>query len=169
MRATPPPPAARESERMRLWRAILVSVGIALLLIAAVALVNDVPPARYAGIGLWLVGALIVHDAIGAMLVFGVAVLLRRTGNRIPFRVIAMIEGALVIAVIVTVLFVPEAIKQGIGTANPSILPLDYWRNLGVFHVVLAALAASAAIVCAAIARRRPGIRWLSSRRMPRG
>jgi hypothetical protein len=57
---------------------------------------------------------------------------------------------------VVTVLVVPEIIKKGIGTANPSILPLDYTLALLLFHAALAAVSALAiAVVLTRRALRR--------------
>ena len=101
-----------QDSRLQAWRIVLVLTGVLLLLVGAVTLVNDVPPERYPAIGVWLVGALVIHDGVAAMIVFGVAVLLRRTGGRIPFVVIAIAEAALAVAVIVTVVIGPEIVKK---------------------------------------------------------
>ena len=172
MSVTPSPVAgperpleAPETERMRRWRVVLIALGVGLLVIAAVTLLNDIAPSRYLGIAVWLVGALIIHDGIAAMIVFGVAVLLRRTGDRIPFAVLAIVQGAIVVAVIVSVLFIPEIIKKHIGTANPTVLPLDYLLNLGVFYVVLAAVTAGAIVLCLRMLKRREADQQESSER----
>ena len=44
-------------------------------------------------------------------------------------------------------LVVPEIVKKAAGTANPSILPLDYGLNLAILLVALAVVAVAAAIV----------------------
>jgi hypothetical protein len=41
----------------------------------------------------------------------------------------------------------PEIAKQGIGSANPTLLPLDYARNLAIFYAALAAVTAVAIVV----------------------
>ena len=51
------------------------------------------------------------------------------------------------IAAIVTALVVPEILKQAIGSANPTILPLDYALNLGLFLAGLAVATAVAVLV----------------------
>ncbi len=58
---------------------------------------------------------------------------------------------------IVALLFIPEVIKKAIGTANPSILPLNYAINLAVFAVVLAVVTAIALVAAVVITRRRAG------------
>ena len=138
---------------MRRWRIALLGAGVALLAFAGYTLLVEVAPARYVGILLWLAGAIVLHDGVAAMAVLGVSVLLRRAGRRIPFGVIVVVQGALAIGAIVTVLVLPEIVKQAIGTANASILPLDYLSSLLVFYAVLGT--AAAMLVLAVIARRR--------------
>ena len=142
----------------RRWQVGLIAVGVLLLGIGGVVLLNDVSPARYLGIAVWFLGALVIHDGIAAMAVFGVSIVMRRAGRRIPLPVIAIIQGALVVAAIVAALVVPEILKKQIGTANPTILPLDYGLNLALFYAGLAvATAASIAVYLArARARSRP-------------
>lgn len=149
------------SEAVTTWRGVLLGTGVVLLLIGAATFLMQVPPARYPVVAAWLVGAIIVHDGIGAMLVFAAAVIVRRVDHRIPFAVLAVVQGAAVIAVIVTVLVLPEIVKQAIGTANPTILPLDYLGHLLWFYAALV----GATIV--AIAGYLVGIR-LGRRRSPR-
>ncbi|MEO6117075.1 MAG: hypothetical protein ABIP33_11875 [Pseudolysinimonas sp.] len=125
------------SEGVTIWRGVLVGAGVLLLLIGAATFLMQVPPARYPVVAVWLLGAIVVHDGIGAMLVFAAAVLVRRVDRRIPFAVLAIVQGAAVVAVIVTVLVVPEIVKKAIGTANPTILPLDYLGHLLGFYAAL--------------------------------
>ena len=97
---------------VRRWQIGLVVFGLALLGVGGITLLNDVSPKRYLGIASWFIGALILHDGVGAMAVFGVSVILRKTGRRIPFVVLAIVQGALVIGAIVTALVLPEVIKK---------------------------------------------------------
>lgn len=146
---------------VRRWRIGLIAVGLALLALGGVVLLMDVSPTRYPGIVAWFIGALIIHDGIIAMVVFGVSVLLRRSAARIPWGVIAIVQGALVVAAIVTAIVVPEILKQRIGSANPSILPLDYGLNLALFYIGLAVVTGGAIVLYRILARRqklRPSI-----------
>jgi hypothetical protein len=137
----------------RRWQVGLIAFGVLLLGIGGVVLLNDVSPSRYLGIAVWFLGALVIHDGIAAMAVFGVSIVMRRAGRRIPLPVIAIIQGALVVAAIVTALVVPEILKKSIGTANPTILPLDYGLNLALFYAGLA-VATAASIAVYLVARR---------------
>lgn len=140
---------------VRRWQIGLVVFGAVLLGIGGVVLLNDVDPARYAGLAAWLLGALVIHDGIVAFAVLGVSIAMRRAGRRIPLPVILMVQGALVIAAIVTALVLPEIMKKAIGTANPTILPLDYGANLLLFYAGLALVTAVAITAHVALARRR--------------
>jgi len=137
------------------WQVGLIALGIGLLLVGGVVLLMDVKPERYLGIAAWFVGALLLHDGIAAMVVFGVSIVMRRAGRRIPLPVIAIVQGALVIGAIVTAIVVPEILKKNIGSANPTILPLDYGLHLVLFYgglLVATALAIGGYLV---VTRRR--------------
>jgi hypothetical protein len=135
------------------WRLVLVVVGIGLLGFGGVVFLLDVNPATYPGVAVWLAGAILVHDGVGALAVFSATVLVRRADG-IPFAVRAIVQGAAVVAVIVTVLVVPEMVALAIGPANPSVLPLDYAGNLLLFNAALAGLTV-VVIVTVLIVRRR--------------
>lgn len=119
------------------WRYALVALGIALLGLGGVVLLIQVDPARYFGIAAWFLGALIIHDGIIAFVVFGVGLLMRRASKKIPFGVLVIVQGALVLGALMTAIVLPEILKKNIGSANPTILPLQYGPNLLVFYAVL--------------------------------
>jgi hypothetical protein len=99
--ATPASPALRR------WRLALGAIGIGLLAIGALTVVAEIPPTRYLGVAAWLIGALVIHDGIGAMAVLAVSVGLRTAGRRLPFAVVLIVQSALAVAAVVTVLVVP--------------------------------------------------------------
>ena len=131
---------------VRRWQIALIAVGLALFVVGGITLLNDVNPKRYLGIAIWFAGALVIHDGIISFVVFGVNIVLRKTGGRlrVPLPAILIVQGALVIAAIMTLIVVPAALKKSIGTANPTLLPLDYGLHLLVFYGVLAAVTALA-------------------------
>ncbi len=143
------------SVAVRRWRIGLVAGGILLLLVGGATLLHEVPPTRYVWIAAWLLGALIVHDGIVAMALFGASVLVRRVDRRIPFVVVVIVQGAVLVGVIVSVIVLPEIVKQAIGTANPSILPLNYLGNLGLFYAGLGATTVVLVALALAITLRR--------------
>lgn len=157
----PEPVLAAPMTVARRWQAGLILLGIVLLVIGAIQLLSDVSPDDYFGIAVWLLGALVIHDGIAAFGIFGVSVLLRRASRRIPLAVIAIIQGALAIGVIVFVLVVPAMLKKDIGSANTTILPLDYGLNLILFYAGLAVVTAAVIAGYLVLARRqnaRPSI-----------
>jgi hypothetical protein len=135
------------------WRLVLVVVGVALLGFGGIVFLLDVNPATYPGVAIWLAGAIVLHDGVAALAVFGATVLVRRA-HGIPFVVRAIVQGAAVVALVVTVLVLPEFLAIAMGPANPSVLPLDYAGNLLLFHAGLAAVTV-VAVVIALVLRRR--------------
>ena len=142
---------------MKTTRIILVAFGVALLLLGAVVLFGTVNPKRYLGLASWLILALIVHDGVISAVTFGVAFGLRKgqKKQRIPGPVIGIVEGALAVISVFAIIVLPEILKQAIGTKNPTILPLDYTRNLLLFWAAIVVLAAVAIAAYYAVTRRQ--------------
>jgi hypothetical protein len=132
---------------MRRWQVGLVASGVLLLALGGLVLVLDVGPSEFVGIAIWFAGAIILHDGILAPIVFGVSLLLRRAGKRISLGALLIVQGAVVVGAMVALLAVPQQLKQAIGTANPTILPLNYGVNLVVFGAVLIAVTVLAVVV----------------------
>jgi len=141
---------------MRRSQIALVAVGVLLLLLGGLTLVNDVNPKRYIGLAAWLLGALVIHDGIISLTVFGVNVVMRKTSRRLrlPLPALLILQGALVVAGIMTLIVVPAALKKSIGTGNATLLPLDYGLHLVVFYAALAVVTALALAVYALVRRR---------------
>ena len=141
---------------VRRWQIALIAVGLALFVVGGITLLNDVNPKRYLGIAIWFAGALVIHDGIISFVVFGANIALRKTGGRlrVPLPAILIVQGALVIAAIMTLIVVPAALKKSIGAANPTLLPLDYGLHLVVFYGVVAVVTAAALGVYAVLRRR---------------
>lgn len=146
-------PAA--TPRQRIWRRALIAAGLGTIGIGGLVLLLDVRPAAYLGILVWFAGAIIVHDGIIGPVVFGIAVIMRKTRRRIPIVVIAIVQVALVVAAIMAAIVLPEAYRKQAGTANPTILPLDYLPNLGAFYAALALVTAAVVVVYLVVTARR--------------
>ena len=144
---------------IRRWRVGLVLLGLGLMGVGGVVALTWLHATQYPRVLLWLVAALVVHDGIIAPLVFVVSLIARRLGTRIPAVTIALVEGALVIAGIVTLLFLPEVLKKAIGTNNSSVLPQNYGLNLVLFSVALALLTAGAVVFYRRLFARRQKLR----------
>ena len=133
----------------------LILLGIALLVVGAITLLNDVAPKNYIGIAIWFLGALVIHDGIAAFAIFAVSLVMRRASKKIPLAVIAILQGALVVGAIIFAIVVPAILKKDIGSANPTILPLDYGLNLVMFYAGLAVATAIAIVIYLVFARRQ--------------
>ena len=150
---------------IRRWQIGLIVLGLALFVVGGVTLLNDVNPKRYLGIVIWFVGALVIHDGIISFVVFGANIVMRKTGGRlrIPLPALLIVQGALVVAAIMTLIVVPAALKKSIGTGNPTLLPLDYGLHLVVFYGVLAVVTAIV-LGGSALLRRRRSLRRRTQR-----
>ena len=148
------PSAAARLFTMHDVRATLIGLGILLASVGGLVLLNDVPPRQYPAILAWLVIALLVHDVLVAGLVFAVAFAGRRAATRVPATPIVIAQTALAVGAIVALIVVPEIVKSAIGTADPSILPLNYAANLAIFLAALALVTIAAVALHARLDRR---------------
>jgi hypothetical protein len=80
---------------------------------------------------------------------------MRRAGRRIPYAVLVIIQGGIVVGAIMSMLVLPEIYKKSLGTKNPTILPLDYGPNLALFWLAVAVLTAAACVLYLRRARTR--------------
>ncbi|MBK4347190.1 hypothetical protein [Lacisediminihabitans changchengi] len=142
---------------MRLARVILIAFGVLVLLLGVVVLFETNTLKKIAGLAAWLILALIVHDGIIAGITFATALTLRKAGRKVPTAVLAIVQGALVIAAVFAIVVVPEVYKKSIGTKNPTVLPLDYGPTLLGFWGVLAALTVVGIALYLVRARMRRG------------
>jgi len=150
---TATPPAAGRG--VRATRALLVVFGIALIGLGGYVLTETVSPTRYGGLLVWLLGSVIVHDAIIAPLVVVAALAVRRTGRRIPGVVVALVQSAVVVGVVMTMIVVPEIVAQAKGPKNDTVLPFDYAGRLSVMWLVIVVLTALAAVAYLVRTRRQ--------------
>ena len=140
---------------MKIARVILIAFGVLVLILGVVVLFETNSLKKIAGLASWLIFALIVHDGIIAGITFATALTLRKAGRRVPTVVLAIVQGALVIAAIFAIVVVPEVYKKSIGVKNPTVLPLDYGPSLLIFWAVLAALAVLGVVLYLVRARLR--------------
>jgi len=131
------PASAGAATSIRLGRILLLAVGVALLAGGVFVLFDTVRLPRITGLGLWIVAAIIMHDAILAPILFGAGLLLRRAGRTGPGTVIAVVQGTLVVGSMMSLIVVPILVAQNYSPKNPTVLPLDYGLNLALFWLVL--------------------------------
>jgi len=125
---------------MRAARGVLIAAGVLGLALGAYVLLDTVALRRLPGVALWIGAAIVLHDAVISPLVFGLGVLTRRAGHRLAGGIIVTAQAAIVLGSLMTLIVLPAIVAQDLGPKNPSILPLDYALNLGLFWLVLAAV-----------------------------
>ncbi|MCU1444890.1 MAG: hypothetical protein JWP54_548 [Cryobacterium sp.] len=135
---------ALPSRRIRVARSVLVAVGVLGLGLGAYVLVDSVALRRLPGLALWIAGAIVLHDAVISPLVFGLGVLTRRAGHRVAGSVVVTVQATIVLGSLMTLIVLPAIAAQRQGPRNPTVLPLDYAANLGLFWLILA-------VACAAV------------------
>lgn len=140
---------------LKTWRTALIVLGVLLLLLGAYVMFGTVKPVKIAGVALWFVFALIVHDGIIAFVTFGVAFLLRKAGRTLPIAVLAIVQAGLVVCSVFAIIVLPAVYKKSIGTKNPTVLPLDYGPSLVISWAVIVVLTAVAVVGYTALARRQ--------------
>ncbi|MFI5100924.1 MAG: hypothetical protein ACHQE5_10525 [Actinomycetes bacterium] len=134
---------------MRAFRWSAGTVGVALILVAGWGIVRDRGYTDPLGLGAWLAAGVLLHDLVLAPLLILVGVLVSRS---VPSRVRAVVVVGLVSAGTLILVGVPVALAAARPRANPTILPLDYWRGLVLSVLVVAVVTAVAAVIAA----RRP-------------
>lgn len=151
----------RPSASVRRIRIGLIVIGFLGIVLGAIVLLRDVAPTQYIGIGVWMLGALIVHDGIAAAGIVAVQIALRKVGRRVPLTVIAILQGAILVGAIVSLLAFPGIYKSAIGANNATVVPLDYGQNLIIFYVAL--ITVTALVIGLYLLARRQKMRSSSS------
>jgi hypothetical protein len=134
-------------------RIVLVWVGVAVLAFGAYTMVTTLKPNRIGGLATWLLGAVVLHDAILSPFVVLVGVALRRTGRRVRTWVLVVVQAAIVVGAVLAVTVLPEIAAKHHGVKNPTVLPFDYTLRFLVVEAVLAAVV----VVALVVGRRRRG------------
>ncbi|HEY6664852.1 MAG TPA: hypothetical protein VI036_06945 [Propionibacteriaceae bacterium] len=126
---------------MKAWRIILAAAGIALGAFGVFRLLTEIPTYSLVILGVWLVAALVIQDAILAPSVVGVGWLLRRY---VPDRGRRYLEVALIMSALITVIAVPMIFLRGTQPAVKALLLRNYGFNLiliiaiiGVINLIL--------------------------------
>lgn len=102
----------------------------------------------------YLLGSLIVHDALLVPAVLLVGFLLSRFT---PAAIRSGLQGTLAVCGVVALMSVPVVMAEGRRADNPSLLPHDYGRNLAIVLALILAAGMVLTVVRAASARRRAG------------
>ena len=129
---------------MKAWRIIVAAAGIALGAFGVFRLMSELPTYSLLILGVWLLAALVIQDAILAPSVVGVGWLLRRY---VPDRGRRFLQVALIISGLIIVIAVPMIFLRGTQPAVKALLLRNYGFNLiliiaiiGVISLILYAL-----------------------------
>lgn len=141
---------------MRAARIVLVVVGVLVIAFGAYVMVTTVRPNRIWGLATWLLGAVVLHDAILSPFVVAVGLLLRRTGRALRAWALVVVQAAVVLGTVLALVVVPEIAAKHHGTKNPTVLPFDYGVRLLVVEGVLLLVVLAVLAIAAVQARRRP-------------
>jgi len=125
------------TKRPSLGRIIMAVLGVAFLGIGAYALLSQVALDTLPNLILWLVGGLVVHDAILAPIVAVIGLFLSKS---LPDGIRQIVQGGLIVAGVVALIALPVVIGGGKTETNPSLLPLDYSRNLIIVLIIIGAI-----------------------------
>ena len=140
---------------MKAARFVLVVIGVLVIAFGAYVLVTSVRPNRIVGLATWLLGAVILHDAILSPFVVGVGLLLRRAGRALTVWVLVVVQVAIVLGSVLALVVLPEIAAKHHGQKNPTILPFDYGTRLLLVEGVLLLVVVAVLVVGVVRARGR--------------
>jgi hypothetical protein len=138
---------------MRRWRIALGTTGVLLALFGVFRLVTQVPLGDVLVLGLWLIGAVVIHDGVLSPLIIGVGVLL----SRVPPRGRRYVQAALIAGAAVTVIALPMIYRRNSQPVEKAILLRNYGGNLSILLGIIAA--ATLVLYAVRVARRDHTIR----------
>jgi hypothetical protein len=119
---------------VKAWRIILAVAGIALLGFGVFRLLSEIPTHSLLILAVWLVAALVLHDALLAPSVVGVGWLLRRY---VPDRGRRYVQVALIMIAFVALIAIPMIFLRGSQPAAKALLLRNYGVNLIIIIGIL--------------------------------
>ncbi|NUU26140.1 MAG: hypothetical protein HOV68_32260 [Streptomycetaceae bacterium] len=136
------------SAAVRIWRVLLVAAGAAGIGYGIAGVLDEPPYVDRWGVVRWVVGGLLVHDLGFAIVVFGVGWLAMRTfpGRGPAPWVRRTLLGGLAVGTAATLITLPALVRPW-PPPNPSVVPLDYGRNLAIVWGVVAAVTGAVIVV----------------------
>ncbi|WP_439689075.1 hypothetical protein ACRQ4C_13965 [Curtobacterium sp. SP.BCp] len=141
---------------MKAARIVLVVLGVLVMAFGAYVLVTTVRPNRIWGLATWLLGAVVLHDAVLSPFVVGAGLLLRRTGRSIRAWVLVVVQSAVVLGSVLALVVLPEIAAKAHGQKNPTILPFDYGVRLAIVEGVLLVVVIVVLVVGGLMSRNHP-------------
>jgi len=141
---------------VKIARVVLVVVGVLVIAFGAYVMVTTVRPNRIWGLATWLLGAVILHDAILSPFVVAVGLLLRRTGRTLQVWALVVVQAVVVLGSVLALVVLPEIAAKAHGTKNDTVLPFDYGLRLLVVEGVLVLVVVAVLVVAARRRRTAP-------------
>ena len=114
---------------MKAWRIGLAIAGLLLALFGVFRLLSEIPAGSLILLGIWLLAALIIHDAVVAPATVALGWVLRRTT---PDRERGYLQSALIMIALVALVAVPMIALRGSQPPVKALLLRDYAANLAL-------------------------------------
>jgi len=134
-------PVTRGAGSLMAWRIGLGVIGVVGIAYGAVRIFTDAKDTKPFALLEWLIGSLLVHDAIIAPVVLGIGWLLARF---VPARARAFVQGGLVTGGLISVIGVLLIWRQGKSSARSlALLQQNYALNLLILLLLVAAVTAA--------------------------
>jgi len=124
---------------VKAWRIILATAGLLLGAFGVFRLLTEIPTGSLIRLGIWLLAALIIHDAVISPTAVGVGWSLRRN---VPDRGRRYLQWALIMIVVVTVIALPMIFLRGSQPPVKALLLRDYATNLTLLVGLIAGVTA---------------------------
>jgi hypothetical protein len=125
---------------VKAWRIILATAGLLLGAFGVFRLLTEIPTGSLIRLGIWLLAALIIHDAVISPGVVGVGWTLRRN---VPDRGRRYLQWALIMIVVVSVIALPMIFLRGSQPPVKALLLRDYATNLALLVGLIAGVTAA--------------------------
>lgn len=137
---------------MRRTRVIIGVAGIMLGLFGIFRLVTQISLSDLVVLGLWMIGALVIHDGILSPLVVAVGTLVSRL---VPPRARRYVAAGLIMSGCVIVIAIPMIYRRNSQPRSKAILQQNFGGNLALLLGLIAALSLAAYAVHVARDQRR--------------
>jgi hypothetical protein len=124
---------------VKAWRIILATAGLLLGAFGVFRLLTEIPTGSLIRLGIWLLAALTIHDAVISPAAVGVGWSLRRN---VPDRGRRYLQWALIMIVVVTVIALPMIFLRGSQPPVKALLLRDYATNLTLLVGLIAGVTA---------------------------
>jgi hypothetical protein len=114
-------------------RVVIGAGGVLLALFGLARLLSETAGSHLLVLAVWLVGALVLHDAVLSPVIIAIGVVLRR----VPEKARSYVQGALVAGAVVTVVAIPLVYRAGTQPEAKAILDQDFRVNLTVLLALI--------------------------------